>query len=197
MIDLDVVAQARQEMVEITRQIYARGLSSASSGNTSARLPGVPDHILIKASGKSFGEVEPEDFLLVDLEGKVLAGKGTPSKEIKFHLGIYKTRPDVQAIVHGHSAYATAYVTAKGELPVVTAAGEAGLSYIGVVDYAPPGSLELAEKVIHCFKDPQLKAAVLKRHGFITVGESLRRAFFLAEVLEDNAKVAFLMAQLT
>ncbi|QGP91497.1 3-oxo-tetronate 4-phosphate decarboxylase [Neomoorella glycerini] len=196
MIDLDAVTRLRQEMVEVSRQIFTRGLTSATSGNTSARVPGHPEQILIKATGKSFGDVEPEDFILVDLEGNILAGQGKPSKEIRFHLGILKARPEVQAVVHGHSAYATAYVTARGELPVVTAAAEAGLNKIGIVDYAPPGSVELAEMVIKAFADLTLKAAVLKRHGFVTVGENIHRAFYLADVLEDNAKVAFLLSQL-
>ncbi|MBC7326054.1 MAG: class II aldolase/adducin family protein, partial [Moorella sp. (in: Bacteria)] len=76
MIDLDVVSKLRQEMVKVSRQIFARGLTSATSGNTSARVPGYPNQVLIKASGKSFGDVEPEDFILVDLEGNILAGAG-------------------------------------------------------------------------------------------------------------------------
>ncbi|WP_258358725.1 class II aldolase/adducin family protein [Moorella sulfitireducens] len=196
MIDLDAVTRLRHEMVDVSRQIFARGLTSATSGNTSARVPGHPEQVLIKASGKSFGDVGPEDFLLVDLEGNILAGEGKPSKEIRFHLGILKARPEVQAVVHGHSAYATAYVSAKGELPVVTAAAEAGLNKVGVVEYATPGSVELAEMIIKAFEDPTLKAVVLKRHGFVTVGNDIRHAFYLADVLEDNAKVAFLLSQL-
>jgi L-fuculose-phosphate aldolase len=196
MVDLDAVARLRREMVEVSRQIFARGLTSATSGNISARVPGHPDQVLIKASGKSFGDVEPEDFILVDLEGNILAGQGKPSKEIRFHLGILKARPEVQAVVHGHSAYATAYVTARGELPIVTAAAEMGLTKVGVVGYAAPGSSELAAMVVSAFKDSDLKAAVLIRHGFVTVGENIHRAFYLADVLEDNAKVAFLLSQL-
>ncbi|KYH33475.1 class II aldolase/adducin family protein [Neomoorella mulderi] len=196
MIDIDAVNKLREEMVQVSRQIFARGLTSATSGNTSARVPGHPEQVLIKASGKSFGDVEPEDFILVDLEGNILAGEGKPSKEIRFHLGILKARPEVQAVVHGHSAFATAYATARGELPVVTAAAEAGLNKVGIVEYAAPGSVELAEMVIRAFEDPTLKAAVLKRHGFVTVGKDIHHAFYLADVLEDNAKVAFLLSQL-
>jgi len=196
MIDIDAVAGLRSELVAVSRQIFARGLTSAVSGNPSARVPGNPDQVLIKVSGKSFGDVRPEDFILVDLEGNILAGSGRPSKEVRFHLGIYKVRPEVQAIVHGHSPYATAYVMAKGELPVVTAAAEVGLNKVGIVEYATPGSIELAEMVVAAFKDQSLKAAVLKRHGFVTVGADIHQAFYLADVLEDNARVAFLLNQL-
>ncbi|AKX95123.1 aldolase [Moorella thermoacetica] len=196
MTDLDAITGLQQELVAVSRQIFARNLTSATSGNISARVPGHPEQVLIKATGKSFGDVEPEDFVLVDLEGNILAGLGKPSKEIRFHLGIMKARPEVGAVFHGHSAYATAYVTARGDLPVVTAAAEGNLGKIGIIGFAPAGSVELAEMVNRAFKDPELKAAVMTRHGFITVGPDVHRAFYLADVLEDNARVAFLMAQL-
>lgn len=188
--------ELRKELIEVTRKLYDRGLSSGTSGNTSARLPGMPDKVLIKASGRSFGEVGEKDFLLVNLEGEILHGEGKPSKEIRFHLGIYRVRPEINAVIHGHSPYATAYATAFGELPVVTAAAEMGLQRVAVVDFAPPGSEELAHFVIEAFRDPEVKAAVLSRHGFVTVGENIRKAFYLADVLEDNAKVACLLRSL-
>ncbi|BCV22842.1 class II aldolase/adducin family protein [Moorella sp. Hama-1] len=196
MLELDAVTGLRREMAAVSKQIFARNLTSATSGNISARVPGHPEQVLIKATGKSFGDVEAEDFILVDLEGNILAGTGKPSKEIRFHLGIMKARPEVGAVFHGHSAYATAYVTARGELPAVTAAAEGGLGKIGVIGFAPAGSVELAEMVSKAFQDPELKAAVMTRHGFITVGPDIHRAFYLADVLEDNARVAFLLAQL-
>ncbi|SMB90551.1 L-fuculose-phosphate aldolase [Thermanaeromonas toyohensis ToBE] len=188
--------ELKDELIEVTRKLYDRGLSSGTSGNTSARLPGMPDKVLIKASGRSFGEVGEKDFLVVNLDGEVLEGEGKPSKEIRFHLGIYRVRPEVNAVIHGHSPYATAYVTAFGGLPVVTAAAEMGLRRVAVVDFAPPGSEELAHLVIETFRDPEVKAAVLTRHGFVTVGENIRKAYYLADVLEDNAKVACLLQSL-
>ncbi len=190
------LASLRQDLVTVSARVFERGLTSATSGNPSARVPGRPEQVLIKRTGKSFGDVRPEDFLLVDLDGNVLEGEGKPSKELFFHLAVYRRRPEVGAVLHGHSPYATAYVTAKGELPIVTAAAEAGLTRIPVVGYAPPGSMDLARMVEATFSDPQAKAAVLLRHGFVTVGSDIYNSFYLADVLEDNAKVAFLLAQL-
>jgi L-fuculose-phosphate aldolase len=196
MVDIDAVNKLRVELVSVSKKLFARGLTSGTSGNISARVPGYPSLILIKASGTCFGDVEPEDFVLVDLDGNVLDGRGVPSKEFRFHLGIYKIRPMVGAVVHGHSAYATAYATAKNELPIVTAAAECGLNKVGIVGYAAPGSIELAEMVIAPFADESLKAVVLQRHGFVTVGVDIHKAFYLGDVLEDNAKVAFFLEQL-
>ena len=194
--DREQINKLRRELVEVSHKLYDRGLTSGTSGNTSARVPGSPNLVLIKASGTCFGDVCEDDFVLVDLDGNVLEGNARPSKEYRFHCGIYKIRPEVNAIVHGHSAYATAYATAKGEMPVVTAAAEAGLNKVGIVGFETPGSEELANMVIESFKDQTLKAVVLLRHGFVTLGESLRKAYYLADVLEDNAKTACLIEQL-
>lgn len=195
-IDMTQVGKLRRDLVEVSQKLFDRGLTSGTSGNPSARVPGAPNQVLIKATGKCFGDVCENDFILVDLEGNILDGDTRPSKEVRFHCGIYRNRPEVNAIVHGHSAYATAYVTAKGELPVVTAAAEAGLNKVGVVGFAAPGSEELAEMVIDVFKDSSLKAAVLNKHGFVTLGQDIYKAYYLADVLEDNAKVACLIHQL-
>lgn len=195
-IDFNEVTKLRKELVEVSKKLFDRGLTSGTSGNTSARLTGNPNQVLIKASGKCFGDVEENDFVLVDINGNLLEGEVQPSKEVRFHCGIYRNRPEVKAIVHGHSAYATAYVTAKGKLPVVTAAAEAGLNKVGVVGFAAPGSEELAEMVIDAFKDTDLKSAVLIKHGFVTLGQDIYKSYYLADVLEDNAKVACLIEQL-
>lgn len=193
-INMTVVNQVRKDLVAVSREAYSRFLTSGLSGNPSARVPGYPNQVLIKATGKCFGHVEEKDFVLVDLDGNVLDGDHRPSKEVRFHCGIYKIRPEVGAIMHGHSSYATAYVTAKGEMPVVTAAAEAGLNRVGVVGYAEPGSEELAKMVISAFEDKDLKAAVLNRHGFVTLGDNIFKAYYLGDVLEDNAKTACIIA---
>ena len=116
--------------------------------------------------------------------------------EVFFHCGSNRIRPDVQAVLHGHSAAATAYATARNELPTVTAASSAQIKKVGIVEFAPAGSSELKDMVVEAFKDQELKACVLKRHGFITVGPSITSAYYLGDVLEDNAKTLCYMASL-
>ncbi|MCL1919171.1 MAG: class II aldolase/adducin family protein [Peptococcaceae bacterium] len=213
--DLTAIESLRRELCGIGRRLFARRLVSGTSGNISVRVPEYADRegstsvrgdsvsdtslsgrFLITASGKSFEDVSEEEFLLVNSCGEVLLGRGKPSMEWAFHRGIYSVRPDVQAVVHGHSAYATAYVMAAGQLPVVTVEARLGLGSIGIVDYAPPGSEELAAKVTEVFREEEMRAAILCDHGFITVGDSLKPAYYLADILEENAKVACLRQSL-
>lgn len=189
---LNHVQDLRCEMLEISRRLFSRRLVSGTSGNISMRVPGCADNFLVKASGKSFEDVAEDEFLLVNFAGEVLLGRGVPSMEMAFHRGIYSIRSDVQAVVHGHSAYVTAYVMAKGYLPIVTVEAQLSLKKIGIVDYADPGSKELAVKVTDVFRERDIGAAILCDHGFITVGESLKMAYYHADALEENAKTAYL-----
>lgn len=195
-IKIDSVRIVREELVFFTQMAFTRGLSSGVSGNTSARLPDNPNLILIKSSGSCFGQVRPSDFVLVDVDGNHVDGEGKPSKEMYFHCGIYRERPEIGAVFHGHSAYATAYATEKGELPMVTAAARALIGRTALVDFAPAGSRELADMVVAAFTAPDVKCCVLKTHGFVATGADIARAFYMGDVLEDNAKVACIMATL-
>ncbi|MDR1320009.1 MAG: class II aldolase/adducin family protein [Gracilibacteraceae bacterium] len=186
--------EIRAELARYSRLAYARGLSSGVSGNLSARVPGT-ETALIKKTGVCFAEADPADFILVDLQGRPLED-GRPSKEVRFHCGIYRARPEIGGICHGHSAYATAYATARGDLPPVTAASQGLLKEIGVVGVAPSGSEALADMVVAVFRGSAVVACVLQTHGFVTAGADLSKAYYAADVLEDNAKVAWLMAAL-
>jgi L-fuculose-phosphate aldolase len=187
----------RREMCEIARRMFARRLVSGTSGNISVRMSNPAEIFLIKASGKSFEDINEEDFVLVGFDGEILSGNGVPSIEMAFHRNIYRVRPDVMAVVHGHSPYATAYVMATGQLPLVTLEAQLCLKHIGVVPYADPGSEELAAMVSDVFRRADVRAVVLNDHGFITVAESLKAAYYLADTLEENAKVAYLLRSLS
>ncbi|RGY96942.1 class II aldolase/adducin family protein [Clostridium sp. AM58-1XD] len=188
------IQQAREQLAKMSRLAYSRGLSSGVSGNFSARVPGCPNMVLIKASGVCFGMAEAEDFVLVDLDGNLLEMDKKPSKEVHFHCGIYRIRQEVQSVLHGHSAYATAYGTKKEKLPAVTAAAQALIKRVGIVDFAPAGSQELAQMVIRTFADdPEMNACILKQHGFITTGKNTAAAFYMGDVLEDNARTLYYM----
>ncbi|NLM21190.1 MAG: class II aldolase/adducin family protein [Peptococcaceae bacterium] len=187
------IKNLRQQLVEVGKRVYRRGLTSGLSGNISARLKSCPHEILIKASGKCLEDLKPNDFIHLDWDGNIIEGESKPSVEVLFHCGIYKARPEVYGIVHGHAPYCTAYVMAKGGLPVVTAAAEIDLEKVGIIQYAEPGSAELAGYVTEAFRDKALKAAVLQGHGFVTVGPDIFQAYYLADVLEDNAKAALIL----
>ncbi len=181
----------RREMVEVARRAYRQGLSPGTSGNLSARLPGKP-LVWIKRTGRALGDLEEADLLLVDLEGHPVEGQGVPSVEFPFHLALYRCRPEIGAVLHLHSPYATAFAVAGREIAPAGLAAEYGLERIPLVGYAPPGSTELAGLVEKAFNDGRVRAALLAGHGQVTVGSDPRHALYLAETVEALAQVAFL-----
>jgi methylthioribulose-1-phosphate dehydratase len=103
MFDVDGI---KREIVRISHLFYQRGWSLATSSNYSGRLN--PNRILITASGKDKGTLTEKDVLLLDFDGNVLdESKETPSAETKLHCELYKSQPEIGAVLHTHSVFAT------------------------------------------------------------------------------------------
>ena len=179
----------KQELVRVSKRCYDKNLITATGGNISCRVPG-EDAILIKSSGSAFSDMTEEDVVKVDLDGNLLEGTKTLSKEWRFHAGIYKVRPDVNVVIHVHPPYATAIAANHDELPLVTNHAKGFLKHVPTIEVASSGSEKLAEEVLEKFNDTERVAILMKEHGVITVGENFNKAFYLAEMLEDTAKIA-------
>ncbi len=193
--DIDAL---RQELSDFSIRSFNRQMVSGTGGNLSVRVPGT-DTVLITPTGISLGDVKPEENILVNLEGEILDSpmglKG--SKETSFHLGAYKLRPDVGAISHVHPMYATAYSNLGKELPLVTVSSRVGLKQVPCVDCFLPGSPELREVVCEGIqKHPGVKVLLMKEHGILAMGVDLKSAYYLADLTEGTAKIAFITANI-
>jgi ribulose-5-phosphate 4-epimerase/fuculose-1-phosphate aldolase len=141
----------------------------------------------------TFGTMDPESSVVVmGLDGNQVDGVRKPSIEFRFHLGIYKARPDVGAVLHAHSPYATGYAVAKLELPMVSAPGRLVLKKVPLLAFAPPGSQELADIVTTAFSNRSILSALLVGHGVVAVGADIYEAFKYLDWTEDAAQIAFL-----
>lgn len=192
----------RDLLVTVAHRAYALGLVPGVSGNLSVRVPGEAA-VIIKATGKSLGDMTSADTLVIDLEGRI-RGRGSrarrslqPSKEWPFHTAIYRCRPDVGAVVHLHPPHAGAFAAMHALPPMLTGAARTFLGgKTALIPPAPSGSRELADLVGEAFRDPAIQAAILAEHGTITVGPDLYAAFYMSEYLEDAARTACLVRQL-
>jgi ribulose-5-phosphate 4-epimerase/fuculose-1-phosphate aldolase len=184
----------RGEISKYSKRAYDQGLIRGTGGNLSIRTP--PNQtVLVTPTDISLAEVKPEENILVDLEGKVIESPLglMPSKETSFHLRVYRMRRDVQAVIHLHPPYATAYANKGKPLPMVTVSARAKLQKVPNVGCAPPGSKELCELVAEGLEGfPEARAFLMKEHGILTVGEDLRTAYYLAELVEETAQIAFI-----
>jgi ribulose-5-phosphate 4-epimerase/fuculose-1-phosphate aldolase len=190
------VARLRRTMVELSHRAYAFGLTPGVSGNMSARLPS-GDRVIIKATGYSLGDMTEAETLLVDLDGAVIdAADAHPSKEMYFHLAIYRRRPEVGAVIHLHPPYTLVFAATHSLPPYLTGASRAMLGDgLVLVPPAPSGSKDLVRLVGDAFADSRVKAAILAEHGSLTVGADLHEAFYMTQYLEDAARTAVLAKQ--
>jgi L-fuculose-phosphate aldolase len=176
---------ARAQLVASGRDLLARGLLSQTSGNLSIRLPG--DQVLITPSSMEYDLIEPSDIVLIRLDGSVISGERRPSSETPLHCLVYTERPDVSAIVHTHSPYATTLAVLGLPIPAVHyMIAIAGTNEIAVADYATFGTPELARNVRNAFPAPA-RAALMANHGLIAGGRSLKDAASVAEAVENIA----------
>ncbi len=194
-VDAATLRLLREDLVAVSRHGYERGLVPGVSGNNSLRVPG-HDLVLIKASGGCMGEMDISDTVLMTLDGEVLDEGRTPSKEWRWHTALYRARPEVGGIAHLHPPHSVAFAVANRPVPLVHTAGRGHLRQVALVDLYPAGSPELAEAVGAAFSEPEVRAAVLREHGSITVGPDLRTAHYRTEYLEDCARVALTAARI-
>jgi hypothetical protein len=167
----------RAEVAAAAREMHRRGLVAGTAGNVSAREG---DRVHITPSGLPYPDMSEADVVTLALDGAVLAGDREPSSERRVHLAVYAARPDVGAIVHTHSGYATAW-SSLGE-PLATA--------VRISRPAPPGSDEIARAAVAALGDRA--AALLARHGVLGVGSMLREALAVSDAVERQARVAWL-----
>lgn len=188
----------KREILEISRLCYDRGYVASTNGNISACTPDGRG-VLIKASGKSFVHLTTEDILLVDKEGRVLDGAPgqKPSIELYLHLAVYSVRPEMRAVIHLHSPYTTALSYIHKEVPLFVFEAQMVLKNLPSVPPLPAGTPQLVEAVRQSYAASEdVIAVVLKEHGIVTAAESLREAFYRADLLEHNSKVAGIVSSM-
>jgi len=190
---MDELLKTRKNVVEMGMEIIVKNLTVGTWGNISSRVPG-ENYIAITPTGMSYDTLVPEDIVVVDLEGNIVRGTRKPSIEVPLHLSIYKAREDVQAIVHTHSAYASAMAVARKEIP---GAVEDLVQIVGgnvrVNEYALPGTAQLGINTVKALEGRN--AVLLANHGMLGVGRDLNEALKVCQVVEKSAQIV-LFAQL-
>jgi len=177
----------RREIVSFGRMLHQRGYVAAMDGNLSVRLD--ERRILATPTAMSKGALRAADMVIVDPEGRLIAGRHHVSSEIAMHLLIYKLRPDVRGIVHAHPPTATGFAAAGMALnqPLVCEV-VIGLGSIPLAKYGTPGTSELCESLEPLI--PQYDAILMSNHGVVTYADTLHHAYMKMETVEHFAQIA-------
>ena len=172
------------QIIDVVLKFNSLGLSVGSSGNASTRTE---KGFYITPTGMKYHELTNHDIVECDYTGNVLQGNRKPSSEWRFHSGIYLSRPDVNAIVHVHSPYATALACNRKSIPAFHyMVARAGGDSVRCAKYATFGTDELSENAISALENR--KACLLANHGQIALGEDLTQALDMAIEIEELAK---------
>ena len=179
--------QSRGEIVRLGRMLHDRGYVAAMDGNLSVRLG--ERRILATPTAISKGKMRASDMVVVDPEGRRLAGRRDVSSEIGMHLLIYKLRPDIRGIVHAHPPTATAFAAAGMALnqPLVCEV-VIGLGSIPLAKYGTPGTSELADALAPLV--PDYDAILMSNHGVVAYGDTLEHAYMKMETVKHFAQIA-------
>ncbi|MDD5677158.1 MAG: class II aldolase/adducin family protein [Kiritimatiellae bacterium] len=174
----------RTDLVRYGIKIVQARLVAGAGGNMSARDD---DIIWMKPSGLALDEMTPADLCGMDLKtGRQVKGKRKPTSEVNMHLAVYRARPDVNAVFHTHSAWASGVITSGITLRPMFAEFVNDLGRTGTVPYITPTTQRLADAMGN--KARTCDTIFMVNHGVLAVGVNQKQAYFRVVVVEDAAK---------
>jgi len=182
----------KHEVLESSRWLAEHGLLGrlSSGGNISLRVPG--EKILaVTPSGRSYFSLDPSDICVIDFHRQPIEGDLAPSIEAGMHIGVYRHRPDVNAVIHTHQPFAGTLSIINKPIPALFDEITVEIGHeVDIVPYAFSGSAELVDNLIgklgnqcHCY--------LIQNHGAISLGADLPRAMRNAELLETVARIYY------
>jgi L-fuculose-phosphate aldolase len=185
--------EARREMVKLARWLSRLGFTPGTAGNLSLRLG--PDRILATPTGCSKYLLRSADLVIVDGQGTQLSGAKRVTSEIGMHLAVYRSREDVNGVVHAHPPIATGFAcSGRGLEQALCAEAVMSLGSVPLAPYATTGTDELAASLANYI--PDHSAILMANHGVVTFADTILEAFLIMETVEHFAHVCLVADQL-
>ncbi len=183
----DLVADSRHDVWLHSKKMWEAGLVVGSAGNVSRRVDAT--RIAITPTAVAYETMTAEEVVLVELEsGQAVDSIRKPSYELPMHLAIYRSHPEVKAIVHTHAPFVTTLSVLRRPLPPLL---DEMVVYLGgtveVADYAFTGTDHVGTAVVRILGDHT--GILLANHGNVCVGRDLAQALHVALVMEASAQV--------
>ena len=202
-----MLEQLKKEVCEANLMLKEYGLITLTWGNVSA-ISDDNKYVVIKPSGVSYDKMTPEMMVVTDMEGNVVDGELRPSSDLDTHLELYRNYPEIRAVVHTHSRWATA--TAQAELPISCYGTTHADHFYGTIpcsrhlsaeEIAKDYELNTGKVIVETLNglniDPMAVPAILVcKHGPFTWGKNPVKAVENAVVLEECAYMSFISKML-
>ena len=184
----------RKQRLAAGFRLFAKmGFDEGVAGHITARDPELSDHFWVNPFGMDFSQIKVSDLILVNHEGKVVEGSWpVNAAAFAIHSQVHQARPDVVAAAHAHSIYGKAFSTLGKKLDPITQDvcafyddHEVFDDYSGVVLDTEEG-----KRIAHALGGG--KAAILRNHGLLTVGQSVDEAVFWFITMDRSAQTQLL-----
>ena len=182
----------RRTVLDSSRWLAEHGYLGhlSSGGNISLRVPG-EKIVAITPSGRSYFSLDKSDICIIDFDRNPIEGNLAPSIEAGLHIGVYRNRPDVNAVIHTHQSFASTLAIINKPIPALFDEITVEIGHeVAIVPYAFSGSSELADNLTgkldnncHCY--------LIQNHGAISLGADMPRAMRNAELLEAVARIYY------
>ena len=175
----------KKELIKAGIKLDRYGLIALGGGNVTVRMPA--GEILMSPSGMIYDELVPDDIVVMDIDGNIIEGKRRPSSDMEILLYILREMPQVNAVIHTHQPYATAIGLVEDEFICnLSTLANATQGSVTVAPYGPPNNMLMAENTVNYINGKL--AVILKHHGVVSVGDSLKQALYACVYLEEAAK---------
>jgi ribulose-5-phosphate 4-epimerase/fuculose-1-phosphate aldolase len=183
----------REQICELARSLFDRGLTHGSTGNISARTD--DGGLLVSPTGTSFGRLDPARLSRFDAGGRLIGGD-PPTKEMPLHSAFYETRGTAGAVVHLHSCHSVALsmmpdVDVDDFLPPLTPYAIMKLGRVKLLPFFLPGDPAMGEALRGLAG--KRSAVMLANHGPVVAGKDVEAACTAIEELEATARLALLL----
>ena len=194
------IKKVRDDVARLHAQLPRYELVIWTGGNISGRVPGA-DLFVIKPSGVEYEDLAPDNMILCDLDGNVVAGTPgsdrSPSSDTAAHAYVYRNMPDVGGVVHTHSTYATAWAARGASIPcVITGMADEFGGEIPVGPFAIIGDDSIGRGIVQTLKGHRSRAVLMQNHGVFTIGKDAKDAVKAAVMCEDVARTIHIAMQL-
>jgi L-fuculose-phosphate aldolase len=188
---MDTINEKKKQVIDAGLRLLEEGLVTRTWGNVSIRVD--ESYMLITPSGRKYEDLTIEDIVLVNIHTSKYEGGIKPSSEHKLHSEIYRTRPEINAVIHTHQMNASTCAAARREVPPILddMAQLIGTS-VRVAPYALPSTNKIVKGTVKALKGRM--AALMANHGAVCIGRDLNEAFVVCQVLEKACK-AFIEAE--
>ena len=196
-LDRNLIDGPQSELVAAVRSLFEANVFSASGhGNASLRLPHDPQKMLLTEPGILRG-MRDDEVSVLDLDGNLLSGNLAPTTTdvVNMHAICFRTRPDVNCVMHIHSPYATAFAVAAKPLPLTYEpfAGAGQFEAVPVAPYGKRGEPESVQAIADTMAaHPKTTAMILANHGVLAFGKDAKHMVRVMVAFEEAARVAII-----